>query len=671
MSNSTSAKREYFNWIASLDRETLEDYEKKLLNVLVANFDEIYNLGTAGGQRAKKLGQIIEKTGSTQGTDIPVNVTLSGSKSDFVKTICEMKIGPFRGFNIEETFIFDKKYTFMYGPNGSGKSSFCEGLEYALLGGIEESQAKRITIANYIKNAQSGTGQRPIIYGIKEDNSKYEVTENQSAYRFSFIEKNRIEAFARISATTPKDQLTRISSLFGLDSFNDFVNGFTDEFDDRYIKLVNSKQTEFDEESKKQETSKTRLIEIDEMIAKIPEEVKPLIEEIGNNQIKDITILIKYLSGEDGSSGIIGELQQTKAEYIMPDLDIKIVDRLKETYGILNENISSLERQHAKFAESSSEVNFKDLYSALSSIGMDSTTDKTRCPACKTPIKDTLVNPFENAQLDLMKMERLGTLQDDITNLCIEISELVRKLNIEIAQLISFKNAVADNSPHLIQLTEFSFTDISGIAHWKDQLSLELAKITESFSSLVHTATLIISHNEKLKNKREIKANVDSQLQKNLTIKSKADNILVRLKVLNDERVRINKSINDFQTQNEGVIKKIAEIQNVIRINSLYKTAYDSLLHKLKEFRDKLPIQLASGLSEKTLTYYNIINDHDPAFEKLKSLQLPTTQSEKILVQFVGDSRTHVLFKSLVKDILRRLGYLCYWQKLFLMTWVS
>jgi DNA repair exonuclease SbcCD ATPase subunit len=58
--------------------------------------------------------------------------------------ITEMKIGPFRGFATNESFTFDKKYTFMYGPNGSGKSSFCEGLEYALLGGIEEADAKRI-----------------------------------------------------------------------------------------------------------------------------------------------------------------------------------------------------------------------------------------------------------------------------------------------------------------------------------------------------------------------------------------------------------------------------------------------------------------------------------------------------------------------------------------------
>jgi len=656
MSNSTSAKREFINWVASLERETLVDYEKKLLNILVTNFDELYILGKSSGQRAKKLAQIIESTGSSQSADMPEHVTLSSSKSASIKSICKMEIGPFRGFNTEETFNFDKKYTLMYGPNGSGKSSFCEGLEYALLGGIEESQAKRIGITNYIKNAQAGIGQRPKIYGIKLDNSICEIKDNPSAYRFSFIEKNRIDAFARISATTPKDQLARISSLFGLDTFNDFVNGFTDEFDDRYIKLVNSKQMEFDEEVKKQEASKTRLIEIEKVIANIPEEVKPLIEEIGNDQIKDIHMLIKYLSGEDGSSGIIGDLQQIKAEKIMLDLDIKIVDILKETYGILIEKISELQRQREKFAGLSSEVNFKDLYSAILLICMDETTDKSRCPACKTPINDTLINPFENAQLELMKMERLGVLQDDISNLCREISNLVRKMNMEIARLIALKTAVSDNSPHFIQLTEFNFTDISAISQWKDQLALELSKITASLPSLIHTATLIETHNERLKNKRESKANVESQIQKYLTIKNKVDSIIALRTVLSEEKVKIDKSSRGFKAQNEGELQKIAQIQNLIEVNLCYKKAYDNLLLKLKEYRDKLPIKLASGLNEKTLNYYNIINDHDPSFEKFESLRLPTMQSEKIIIKFVGDSKTYDALQILSEGHIKTLG---------------
>ncbi|KLU63673.1 DNA replication and repair protein RecF [Desulfosporosinus acididurans] len=657
MSDSASAaKREFFNWVASLDGETLVGYEKKLLNILVTNFDELYVLGKSGGQRAKRLAQIIESTGFSQGEDIPENVRLSGDASSLIKTIYEMKIGPFRGFNTEETFEFDKKYTFIYGPNGSGKSSFCEGLEYGLLGEIEESQVKRIGIANYIKNAQSGIGHRPIIYGIKSDNTKCEVTVNTSAYRFSFIEKNRIDAFARISATTPKDQLSRISSLFGLDTFNDFVNGFTDEFDGRYIKLENIKQKEFDEETRKQEVSKNRLREIEEMITKIPEEVKPLIEDIGDDQIIDLNMLIKYLSGEDGSSGVIGELQQAKAEKIMLDLDIKPINRLKETYGKLVEDMSELHRLREKFAALSSEVNYKDLYNAISLISIDDTADKSKCPACKTPISEVQVNPFENAKVELKKMERLGVLQDDISKLCRGISSLVRKINLEIIQSNALKITVADNSSHFIQLTEFDFTDISCIATWKDKLSLELDRITASLPSLTQLTTLIEAYNEELKNKRSRKANVDSQLLKIQIIKNKADNIIARLTMLNEEKVKINESNREFLAQNEGRLQEIKQFQNSIEMNLSYKKAYDSLLQKLRDYRDNLPIKLVNGLNERTLSFYNIINDHDPSFEKFESLQLPIKPNEKIYIKFVGDSRTFDALQILSEGHIKTLG---------------
>jgi hypothetical protein len=657
MSDSKSAaKQEFLNWVASLNGKTLVDFEKKLLNILVTNFDELYVLGKSGGQRAKRLAQIIESTGFSQSEDIPENVTLSSDDSSLIKTICKMKIGPFRGFNTEETFDFDKKYTFMYGPNGSGKSSFCEGLEYGLLGEIEESQVKRIGITNYIKNAQSGIGQCPIIYGIKSDNSKCEVTANPSAYRFSFIEKNRIDAFARISATTPKDQLTRITSLFGLDTFNDFVNGFTDELDERYIKLVNIKQIEFDEETRKQDASKNRLREIEEMIAKIPEEFKPLIEEVGDDQIKDLHMLIKYLSGEDGSSGVIGELQQTKAEKVMLDLDIKLINKLKETYGKLAEKKSELHRQWERFAELSSEVNFKDLYSAISLISKDDSTDKSRCPACKTPIIDVQINPFENARLELIKMERLGVLQGDISRLSREISSFVRKINLEIAQLNILKTTVSDSSPHFIQLTEFDFTDVSCIAQWKDQLSLELDRFAASLPSLTLLTTLIEAYNEKLKNKRKRKENVESQLQKSLLIKNKADSIMARLTLLSEEKIKINESNMNFLAQNEGKLQEIRRFQDLIEMNLSYKKAYDSLTQKLRDYRDKLPIKLVKGLNEKTLIFYNIINDHDPSFEKFESLRLPIKQNEKIVIKFVGDSRTYDALQILSEGHIKALG---------------
>ncbi|MGF3860388.1 AAA family ATPase [Salmonella enterica] len=36
----------------------------------------------------------------------------------------------------------------IYGPNGTGKSSFCEALEYTLLGNVAEAESKRFRNQN-------------------------------------------------------------------------------------------------------------------------------------------------------------------------------------------------------------------------------------------------------------------------------------------------------------------------------------------------------------------------------------------------------------------------------------------------------------------------------------------------------------------------------------------
>jgi hypothetical protein len=147
---STAVKQEFYSWIESLDSTKLNETDCKLLNLLVENFDVILPMGTAGGSRARKIGEMIQQNHATTPGVFPNVQSGKASSTDKAKAIGSLKIGPFRGFARSESFLFDKEYTFMHGPNGSGKSSFCEGLEYALLGEIEEANAKRISVDHYI-----------------------------------------------------------------------------------------------------------------------------------------------------------------------------------------------------------------------------------------------------------------------------------------------------------------------------------------------------------------------------------------------------------------------------------------------------------------------------------------------------------------------------------------
>ncbi len=58
----SSIKREFFQWIISLDQVILSDYrDKKFLNLLIDNFEDIIPIGTVGGLRAKNISDLIVK----------------------------------------------------------------------------------------------------------------------------------------------------------------------------------------------------------------------------------------------------------------------------------------------------------------------------------------------------------------------------------------------------------------------------------------------------------------------------------------------------------------------------------------------------------------------------------------------------------------------------------
>lgn len=65
-----------------------------------------------------------------------------------------MSVGPFRAFARQEEFDLESRLVLIYGPNGTGKSSFCETLEYCLLGNVIDAENKRFHNQNeYLKES--------------------------------------------------------------------------------------------------------------------------------------------------------------------------------------------------------------------------------------------------------------------------------------------------------------------------------------------------------------------------------------------------------------------------------------------------------------------------------------------------------------------------------------
>lgn len=130
----------------------------------------------------------------------------------------------------QEIFDLSHDITLIYGANGTGKSSFFEAREVSMLGTISEAQLKRVEQRLYCNNARLKHHDAPVLLAGEDQNLRH-VQPDESEYRFCFIEKNRLDDFARIAARTPSDQRQLIATLFGVDQFSEFVRGFNPSLD--------------------------------------------------------------------------------------------------------------------------------------------------------------------------------------------------------------------------------------------------------------------------------------------------------------------------------------------------------------------------------------------------------------------------------------------------------
>jgi recombinational DNA repair ATPase RecF len=653
----SSVKQEFFRWIGSLDSSKLTGIECKLLNLLVANFDTLAPLTTVKGSnnRAAKINELIQEHHATLSNEFPNILSHRTDSSERFDQIAELTIGPFRGFATNESFAFDKKYTFMYGPNGSGKSSFCEGLEYALLGRIEEANAKRITTDKYIINTQKNSVEYPVAYAVTSAGQKVQIPQNENLYRFAFVEKNRIDGFARITATTASTQKDRIATLFGLDAFSAFVDGFTDDFG-KYITLTNAKADAFKIESQKHDDDKKRISEIDSELSENSNNIALLLKEVNREDVLSADDLKLFLNGADGVSGYIGELQRKKTEQIPDDLKAESLDTVKNVLLNINASLKSFNTDIHQLKVLSSDVNFKDLYSAIASISSIPNVDLSHCPACKTPIGQVVANPFEKAKAELDRLSSLSELQKRVSETGDLISKDVRNAISAINTVNELGKSAGRKGSMLPVLTEFVFNNIKTIGNWKPVLESELLALGNHPSQIEAIRTSVSVYNTELSEKRKQQKAVNIELKKYQDFNTRLIELTATNKKLADEKTTKQKAVDDFTKANEIKLKSIEDEEKKIAINQQYVNAYNMLIPQLKLARNQLPAKLSAGISEKVKEYYNIINTHDPEFELLDSLTLPVKDGAKIEIKFKSDSRTHDALHILSEGHIKVLG---------------
>ena len=653
---SSVVKSEFFRWIGAFDPLKLSDIDIKLLNLFVDHFDTLEPLTTLKGvkNRAVKLNELIQAYDASISSVIP-DVIYQPTHIETFDRITEFEIGPFRGFETKTLFKFDKKYCFLFGPNGSGKSSFCEGLEYALMGGIEEAGAKKIGLDYYIKNTQLNKSDKPVAYGKKTTNSKVAIPENPRLYRFSFVEKNRIDGFARIASTAPGVQKDRIATLFGLDAFSSFVDGFTDDID-KYIPISTTKAEALQSETDKNLKDKSRLLEIEEELKENSTKLDELVDLVERDDVKNEDELLIFLSGVDGISGFIQELQTQKGEVIPIDFTLEAFESLPAMLSDIRITLDLLDKDLKSMTSLSSVVNFKDLFSAISSIGSAPDSNLLQCPACHTPITSVLVNPFENAKNELEKLESLSVLQDRILVTAETLSSEVRTTICVIKTINELGINTGFLGSPLPLLTEFIFSKIDIVNDCKSILGAELLILENLVPELNDIKKSVENYNLALSAKRNQQLTVDVELKKYNDFKTSLIELMTIVKTLTEEKNKCQKAIDEFTTVNAEILLEIAEENTKNDINKKYIASYKKLIDDLKRKRDQLPSQYSAGLSEKVKEYYNMINAHDPDFELLDSLTIPLVAGAKIEIKFKKDTQTHDALNILSEGHLKIMG---------------
>jgi DNA sulfur modification protein DndD len=619
-------RNEYLRFMQTLVSVRVPPGVRKVANLVLDHFEQIQPLGTHKGQRIKELVRLAQQHWSTLADDIAEVQAESTQQAPSISRLASLNVGPFRGFSKAENFDLNSQVVLIYGPNGTGKSSFCEALEYGLLGTVAEAESKRFRDQReYFKNAYVNQFSSPTITAVDDQGNEIPVEPNEALYRFFFVEKNRIDSFSRIAAQAPAKQTELISTLFGLDSFNEFVRSFTTEVDERYIDLCGVKASLLAQESQRLNGAQQQIDINARELQELNNEENRLAFQYREGA--NFGQMVLELNGDDKAPGSIHrleiELQQPIAS--KSNLTGSALENLANSIAV---SIVSLTTKQQELGAASQQVSFKQLYEAVSQVQKSS---PEQCPACNTPINQVIVNPYAHANEELKKLEHLAVLQQDLQ----QHERNVQQLLFNLSQILNTclrhypqnnplrAYLVADNTQpnvgwwnSLLQLLP------DGLTPWK-HLALQVKNLQEADNALEQAAQVRATKQENLNRLREF--------GRQITI------LQTRRQGTNKAIVDSQQLIANFEADNARLISDVEAEKAVVISNKEIKASYEEFVRKLNAFSNNLPRQLVADLGGLVVALYNAFNRYDANEEKIFSVKLPLAQNERLLVSFNSD----------------------------------
>jgi len=615
-------KAEYLRFLQTLNTAAVPPEIRKLANLILANLDDLAPLGTHQGQRIKCMVALAQAHWDTSSAVIQPLPEQVAEQISSITQIKSLTVGPFRGFSRKEVFDLDSRLVLIYGPNGTGKSSFCEALEYGLLGNVAEAENKRFRDQReYLKNVYVNRFERPVITGLNDQGQELPVHSKEELYRFCFVEKNRIDSFSRIAAQAPAKQTELISTLFGLDSFNEFVRNFTTEIDTRYIDLIGVKSAQLTQKRQSLAGDQQKVVTNTEELQTLATEECELA-----NQYREGCSFNQMVIEINGGVQSAGEIRRIELEVQQPQAmkSALSVTSLNGLWQEIYNDLAELNLKCQELASAGQQVSFKSLYEAVTQV-QSSSPDS--CPACKTPLGQAVVNPYSYAGEELQKLQHLSLLQ-----------EASQQLDLRINQSLFALTKILDTccsrfAPNV--LTHYQVApNIQANVDWWNSLHQPMQDKSTAWQHLQAQVTKLEESDRVVDQAAKIRLRKQEELQRLREFARKITVLQTRRHTAQQALTAAQQAITNFDTDNAQLIAEVEAETVIVARNQSIAVSYRNFVTKLNAYKDTLPGQLVADLSEIVVMLYNAFNRNDSQDEKLAKVKLPLAQNQRLEISF-------------------------------------
>ncbi|WP_332776812.1 AAA family ATPase [Polaromonas sp.] len=610
---------------------------RKIANLTLAHFDAVAAMARQHNNRSQLLARIAREQLATFSADLP-QLPEEVAQGQWPWTrLRELTLGPFRGFRAPQTFDLRKRVVLCYGPNGSGKSSLCEALEYSLRGTVEEAGSKRIDHRDYLANLHAGRFVDPVLTASDAAGREVRVAADEDAFRFFFVERNRIDNFSRIAATPPGRKNDLIATLFGMDQFNDFASHFNESMD-AALTLTTQTQIQLagrrlalrtDEATRDAEAEQLRAL--DQVAADYAAGVGP---DLTYDDLKALAI------GSDEAPSRLQELD-TKLRALVPSLTNNSREFAAELYAHADAGAEGVAISMRALNERRNQVSFRHLFTAVQALRGE---HPDHCPACLTPIAEAANNPFERAEAGLRELEELAVLEADHERLQRVREEASRALRIGLRNLeeflVSEEEVVGPVSAYLRALPR----NPDAADWWMAVHSPERDETgaTPSLDQILEVADRAAARDARTRESLRVReADLAEQQRLNDARVWMAQHDTRRARVVEDA-TQARARIAQWEEANADLIRRAGDETQANERDRPIKEAYDSFYGFLERFREQLPGMLMADLNASTLELYNEFNHGDRDEDKLADLRLPLTGDGIIEIAFRGNPQRRV-----------------------------